>query len=140
MNALMQILRALRKLILRKGITMHTSAYESCRIHHNGAYDGDIFITNKDSTSTPIEKKAEIRYTSEGLITRFRMHKKMSSQSRTIIIESNTGGDDPEIEILFTDIQSYVEDVLIDKVKEKFDEECSFEDLEKIADILNIEY
>lgn len=68
---------------------MHTSAYMSCRIHHNGGFDGNIYITNKDSTSKPVGEKAEISYTTEKLIDFFQSHRK--SKPETAPIEFGAG-------------------------------------------------
>lgn len=123
---------------------MHTSAYRSCRIHHNSGFDGDVTITNEDSTSIPIGKKASISYSTEGLISAFKIHQRsmsgMDSRHKTVIIESNLKeGYDSEIEITFIDIQSFVEDVLTSKIEEELESsEIPYKDLEKIAHILKI--
>ena len=119
---------------------MHTSAYKSCRIHHNGAYDGDIYITNKDSTSDPVSTKAKIAFTTKGLISLFMKHK--YSKPKTIVIKGDSKEEcDSEIKILFMDLRSYVEDILIDQINEKMKDELElpYEKLEQIASILNID-
>jgi hypothetical protein len=120
---------------------MHTSAYESCRIHHNGDFDGDIYITNKDSTSKPVGEKAEIAYTTEKLIAFFQAHRE-SKLKKVVLSNLNPEGEELEedeqlIEILFSDIEKYYEDVLIDKIREEMnDMDCSLDKLEKISKVL----
>jgi hypothetical protein len=120
---------------------MHTSAYKSCRIHHNGDFDGDIYITNKDSTSKPVGEKAEIEYTTEKLIAFFQAHRE-SKLKKVVLSNLNPEGeelkeDEQLIEILFSDIEAYYEDVMIDKIHEGMnDMDCSLDKLEKISKIL----
>ena len=116
---------------------MHTSAYISCRIHHNGGYDGDIYITNKDSTSRPVSEKAEIVYSDEHLISFFKAHRKFKPEKIFLTNIKPEGKDDKRIEVLFSDIEAYVEDVLKDKIQNKMDSiKQSTETLEEVVKIL----
>lgn len=120
---------------------MYTNVYESCRIHHNGDFDDNIYITNKESNSKSVNKKVEISISVKDLISKFRIYKKSMSgmvfKNKTIKIESSNLIN--EIEVLFADIQSFVEFSLEKRIIEKlYGKECSYEDLEKIADILKI--
>jgi len=122
---------------------MHTVAYKSCRIHYNADFSGNVIITNHDDTSTPISQKAVITYSSEGLIRNLEIQQRLFPEgvpgSGTIIIESNEEGYDEEIEILHSDIELFVKDILIDKIKEELETGgTSLGDLKTIAGILNI--
>lgn len=117
---------------------MHTSAYKSCRIHHNGDFNGDIYITNKDSTSKPVGDKAEIAYTTEKLIAFFQAHRESKPEKAWLSNlnpeEEELKEDERQIEILFSDIEKYFEDVLIDKIHEEMnDMDCTLDKLEKIS-------
>lgn len=49
---------------------MHTTELETCRIHHNGGYDGNVIITNLDSTSRVVDEgcKGELKIDVNDLI------------------------------------------------------------------------
>ncbi len=115
---------------------MHTSAFHSCRIHHNGGYDGNIYITNEDSTSKAIGKKATIKFTCQKLIN---LYKKVKDQEKVTIKSIPGESDNEEITILVVDIDNFIICRLIDKIREKFDDDkTSNETIRKIAGILGI--
>jgi hypothetical protein len=121
---------------------MHTSAYESCRIHHNGDYWGDIYITNKDSTSKPVREKAEIRYTAEKLVSFF-LVKREEKCCSVVLNNIDTDPEDKEIVVLFSDIEMFYQDILIDGIKEKIDQLDEVDDtkkLEQIAELIGLNY
>jgi hypothetical protein len=114
---------------------MHTDAYKSCRIHYNGGYDGYIYITNEDSTSKPLEKKANIRFTCRKLLN---LYEKVKNQ-KTVTIHGLRGSDgNSEITILVEDIKRFKMCRLDEKIREKLDHNISTERLLKIAEILEI--
>lgn len=100
---------------------MHTSAFETCLIHHNGGYDGDVYITNEDSTSKPIGKKATIQFSSKELV-------KLGERGRRGIVTLKSISKDPkeeehgkQITIARKDVENYAYDVLMDKVTRKLE-------------------
>lgn len=124
---------------------MHTSELMSCRMHYNSDYSGDLFITNKDSTSKPAGKgeKAEIRTTVEHLYSLFRIHKKsmsldLSIPTQTVIIEGNSPDHDKEIEVLFSDLVAFFSEYWIEQINPSL-YYCGYHVLEKIHGIVSEE-
>jgi len=122
---------------------MHTVAYKSCRIHYNADFSGNVIITNQDDTSTPISQEAIITYSLKDLIRNLEIQQRLFPEgipgSGTITIKSNEEGYDKEIEILHSDVELFVKDILIDKIKEELETgDTSLGNLKTIAGILNI--
>jgi hypothetical protein len=118
---------------------MHTSAFKSCRIHHNGGYDGDVIITNQDSTSKPVGAKSEIRTTFVGLV---KVYKKASRNPKTLkggrikLVDSTNAND--TILILFEDLEGFLDCAIIDKISE-MSWDLPHKKLMAVAKILNID-
>jgi hypothetical protein len=100
---------------------MHTSAFDSCRIHHNGGYDGDIFITNKDSTSKPVGELSDIKFTCEKLINFYHCLSPVEREKgrKVTIIGDKEENYGDKITILAEDIESFMACRLIDIIQEK---------------------
>lgn len=103
---------------------MHTSTFKSCRIHHNGDIsDGYFFITNKDSTSKAIGKKAEIKYQSLAALKKLNLENKKTITLvglKDVNSYSNSYSEfDDKITVLVKDIQCFIAADYIDKIKDK---------------------
>jgi len=85
---------------------MHTAVYKSCRIHYNSDYSGDIIITNRDTTSVPVNKISTIFCRRVDLISE--LFDAGIRKDTTIIIKSIKRCCDKEIEVLYSDIKSFV--------------------------------
>lgn len=86
---------------------MHTAIYKSCRIHYNSDYSGDIIITNRDSTSVPVGEKATIFCRRVDIISK--LFDAGIRKNTTVIIQSIKRCCNKEIEVLYSDIKSFVE-------------------------------
>jgi hypothetical protein len=113
---------------------MLTDTFNSCRIHHNSDYAGDIYITNEDSTSNAIGKKATIKFTCQNL---FNLYEKVKAQEVITISGLNDDDIDDEITILVEDMKSFTLCRIEYKIRDKLNT-ISNENLLKIADILGI--
>ena len=112
---------------------MHTSAFESCRIHHDGDFENEIIITNMDSTSKAIGIPSDIKITVRELVNFQRRLEK--SPGVTVSIR---GLKDHEITILQKDIENFLAIRLISKIEEKINN-VSYATLVHIARELGIE-
>jgi hypothetical protein len=121
---------------------MHTTALESCRIHHNGDYEGEIIITNKDSTSKAIGTICTIKYITQELVgLQRRLEFSYHDQIRPLNGQVTLKGIDPEygkeITVLQKDVETFLAIRLVSKIVEKV-EQASYESLGKIAQELEI--
>jgi hypothetical protein len=116
---------------------MHTSFFKSCVINHNGAYDGDIYISNKGSCEVKLGNLAEIKTTTKDLIL---LYKNTEKKPKTQTVPgTHKESEDRDITILFKDIEDYVACVLLDKIQEKMDDgDLKMDKMLKIAEILKI--
>ena len=83
-----------------------TAVYKSCRIHYNSDYSGDIIITNRDTTSVLVNKKATIFCRPLDIMSE--LFGAWLRKDTTIIIKSIKRCCDKEIEVLYSDIKSFV--------------------------------
>ena len=122
---------------------MHTSAFQTCRIHHNGGYDGDIYITNMDSTSKPLGSQSDIKYTTKDLCNLYRkMYEGKEDRDKDYPVTIKgipEEGYGEEITISSLDIKSYVAAYLSDKIQEMLDRTSDNETL-RIAKQLGIQW
>jgi len=122
----------------------HTSAFETCRIHHNGGYDGDVTITNEDSTSRPIGPKATIRSTSQKLMkqavvcSRDRNVKDLKEVTVIGIDENGDGKSKTKITVESADILAYASCVLECRITQKIENSLVYEDMVEVAKSLDI--
>jgi hypothetical protein len=99
---------------------MHTSAFNTCRIHHNGDYDGDIYITNEDSTSKPIGEKTTVELDFKDAVKCYRDNRKKNP--KTVVFKGRSDeGKKSEITVAFKDIVSFVSCVLEDRCMAKIE-------------------
>lgn len=117
---------------------MHTSAFQSCRIHHNGDYEGNLYITNEDSTSEVIGEKTTVIFTYRKLVNLYK-------RSNGIRILNITGKGEEEsetkqISILSSDVEGLIGDRIIQKINDKLSNNISFTNLIKISEILKIKW
>lgn len=117
---------------------MHTSAFQSCRIHHNGDYEGDIYITNEDSTSQVIGEKATVKFTYRKLVNLYK--KSNGARILNIIGNDDNESETKQISILSSDVECLIGDRIIQKINDKLSSNSSFKKLNEIAEILNIKY
>ena len=124
---------------------MHTSAFESCRIHHNGGFWDDIYITNMDSTSKPLGEESEIAYTTEKLILAYDLLKEEKPKEVVLYNMKPEREEDGELNrnimILFSDLEAYIKCIWDNAIREKIDEDegaISIEVYEKIGALLEI--
>jgi hypothetical protein len=112
---------------------MHTSAFKTCRIHHNhnGDYGGDVIITNEDSTSHAIGTKASVKIDFKDVIATYIRYRERPETVVFLDKESN-------ITVSFDDIESFVELVLIDRCVEKIETLTDIKELKQIARILGV--
>jgi hypothetical protein len=118
---------------------MHTSAFKSCRFHHNGGYDGDVIVTNQDSTSKPVGAKSEIRTAFTDLV---KIHKKMSKNREVlktgrIKLQDRLNSNDT-ILILFADLEGLIDCAIIDTISD-MSWDLPHAKLMAVAKILNID-
>jgi hypothetical protein len=112
---------------------MHTSAFKTCRIHHNGDYDGDIIVTNEDSTSEPIGKKVTVEgFQFEAILSIYLQNR--NKKLRTIVIGVGLS----KIEVAFKDIEAFVSCMLADRCIGKLEGCSGIDTLIKIARILKV--
>ena len=131
---------------------MHTSAFKSCRIHHDGDYENEIIITNMDSTSEAIGTPSDIRFTVRKLInfqrnlerSNFKENcewitgKRARPNNYTVTIKGLKGSDcGKEITILQKDIEDFLALRLMSKIEEKL-EGAPYSSVVKIAQELRI--
>ena len=120
----------------------HTSAFETCRIHHNGGYDGDVTITNEDSTSRPIGPKATIRSTSQKLMKQavicYRNGPGMKEVTIVGIDENRESNYKGKITVESADIMAYASCVLEDRITRKMENSLEYEDMVEVAKSLGI--
>lgn len=112
---------------------MHTSALKTCRIHHNGDYDGDIIITNNDSTSKPLFPIATV----DGLDFKdvLRMYlTKRAINPKTVTFK----GRGSVIKVSFEDVKSFVSCMLMDRCIAKLEDTTDMNKLLQIARILKV--
>ena len=109
---------------------MHTFICSSCRIHHNSDYSGEIVITNN---------KTSINSTMEDLFSKFCKCNKETIKSNTMQIKDTT--DDNFIIVQFANINYFFKTILMIKINKKIDSDnCSFDTIKQIADILKIKF
>ena len=101
----------------------HTSAFTSCRMHHNGGYDGDVTITNEDSTSRAIGSKATIRTESSELMKIALAL--IDSKKRTVTVEGvpedSSDSEGNSIIVWVSDVKAFAADALSEKITSKME-------------------
>lgn len=123
---------------------MHTTALESCRIHHNGNFEGEIVITNMDSTSDWIEPKVAIKYTVRKLVNFQRRLEKYfmearSAKSKVSLRGQKEDGYGKRITILEKDIEDFLAIRLMSKIEEKLEKgDFPYSSIVKIAEEMGI--
>lgn len=115
---------------------MHTTTFNSCRIHHNGDYEGEIYISNKGTTEKPIGVIAEISLTVNELKTIL----KHTKNKPEVTIKTLSDKDcDPQITILTSDIELFFHNRLLTKIQEKLEtQDIKFKTMKQIAELLRI--
>jgi hypothetical protein len=98
------------------GVIMHTSAFKTCRIHHNGDYDGDNIITNEDSTSKPIGTKVSVKIDFKDIVALYILYQDKRPKS-VIFFDKES-----KITVSFADVESFVMGALMDRCVEKLEE------------------
>jgi hypothetical protein len=93
------------------GVIMHTSAFKTCRIHHNGDYDGDNIITNEDSTSKPIGTKVSVKIDFKDIVALYILYQDKRPKS-VIFFDKES-----KITVSFADIKKLKQIARILKVK-----------------------
>lgn len=124
---------------------MHTTALDSCRIHHGGDFEGDVIITNTDSTSKPIGPLATINFTVRKLINLQRKlevlnHNAISSTQASVCLKNRKTEEEfgnPEIRVLESDVKSFLALRLMSKIEDKLGK-APYESLLKIARDLGV--
>jgi hypothetical protein len=91
---------------------MHTSVFESCRIHYNG----DVILTNEDSTSKSISDKSTIEIPIEQLEAAYNISDFGVSQ---ITIFDTKDKNNKSITVLKKDVESFLKYRLLDKITNK---------------------
>jgi hypothetical protein len=122
---------------------MHTTEYKSCRIHHNGDYSDEIYITNKDQTSKPVGSPAVIRSSTDLMFTYAECGRisRVSAKKKITIPGIAETGYDEKITVLFEDVKAYVDNVLMDRILtkvEKWDSKIRHDQIIAVAQILKI--
>ena len=115
---------------------MHTSAFKSCRIHHNSGYEGDIYITNEDSTSIPIGEKATVKFTYRKLVNFYSIN---TGVNKTLIIKGlKEDKDKPSsITILSADVRDLITESLIQKISDRINN-LNYVQVTIVANVLGI--
>ena len=118
---------------------MHTSAFKSVRVHHDGNYYGECYLTNYDSSSTAIGRKTYIQSDMSVLINLYKKNK--IKKPEAVKIEGITIGASEKketITILFSDLKDLMKRLLVNRITQKMEEGVSFDRLERISTILGI--